>query len=101
MRGFDTHIGYYTPCTSDYWYHGAPGGSLSKSACNGVDFSDSAGDTIQGAAMSGPDSLNGTYDQKVFTDRAVQLIREHNQSVPMYLYLAYRTFRAGPVCRES
>eukprot|EP01046_Picozoa_sp_COSAG06_P032212 COSAG06_NODE_3202_length_5693_cov_3.420272_1_plen_69_part_00 len=24
-RGFDTFLGYYTACTSDYWYHGAPG----------------------------------------------------------------------------
>ena len=28
-----------------------------------VDFHDSKGTDIQGAAMSGPDSLNNTYDQ--------------------------------------
>ena len=52
--------GYYTPCTSDYWYHGAPGGGLAKSKCGGVDFHDSVLEEIKPAAMSGPASLNGT-----------------------------------------
>lgn len=39
--------------------------------------------------MSGPRSLNGTYDAHVFTSRAVELIEQHDASEPLYLYLAY------------
>ena len=106
--------GYYTPCTSDYWYHGAPGGGLAKSKCGGVDFHDSVLEEIKPAAMSGPGSLNGTCasrgrsatasfisslttgallsadDQVVFSQRAVELIHAHDQSRgPFYCYLAY------------
>ena len=47
-RGYETFLGYYTACTSDYWYHGAPGGNLTSSSCGGVDFHDSVGDSIKG-----------------------------------------------------
>jgi hypothetical protein len=88
-RGFDTFLGYYTACTSDYWYHGAPGGGLAESKCGGVDFHDSAGEQIKGAAMKGPASLNGTYDQVAFSQRAVEIIHAHDKSSPLYIYLAY------------
>ena len=39
-RGYDTFLGYWTACTSDYWYHGAPGGNITFSKCGGVDFHD-------------------------------------------------------------
>ena len=96
-RGYQTFLGYYTACTSDYWYHGAPGGNLTYSKCGGVDFHDSHGATIRGANMSGPASLNNTYDQVVFTERAVALIEAHAARAtpkgrggkPFFLYLAY------------
>jgi len=89
-RGYDTFLGYYTACTSDYWYHGAPGGNLTYSKCGGVDFHDSVGDSIKGATMNGPDSLNNTYDQEVFTTRATNLIKSHpKDTTPFFLYLAY------------
>ena len=34
-------------------------------------------------------ALNGTYDQQVFTRRAVDLIAAHEPATPLYLYLAY------------
>ena len=96
FRGFDSFLGYYTACTSDYWYHGAPGGNLTFDKCRGVDFHDSLPNEIRGAKMSGPDSLNNTYDQEVFTRRAVAIIDRHGQeeaaaavSPPLFLYLAY------------
>jgi arylsulfatase A-like enzyme len=90
FRGFDTFLGYYSPCTSDYWYHGAPGGNLTYDTCGGIDFHDSTAGRIHGAAMSGPASLNNTYDQEVFTRRAVEIIAAHDAaSAPLYLYLAY------------
>ena len=89
-RGYDTFLGYYTACTSDYWYHGAPGGNLTFSKCGGVDFHDSNGTNIQGAAMNGPKSLNNTYDQQVFTSRAVEIIEKHpRDGTPLFIYLAY------------
>ena len=39
--------------------------------------------------MSGPASVNGTYDQEVFTQRAVDIIQQHNHSENLYLYVAY------------
>lgn len=77
-------------CTSDYWYHGAPGGNITFSKCGGIDFHDSIGDTISGAKMHGAGSLNGTYDQEVFTSRAVSLVEAYRPNdPPLFVYLAY------------
>jgi hypothetical protein len=89
-RGYDTFLGYYTACTADYWMHGAPGAGPALGPCNDVDFHDSKATNIAGAAMSGRDSLNNTYDQVVFTQRAVQYIHAQAKlSAPLFLYLAY------------
>ena len=78
----------------DYWYHGARGKSH-PDKCGGVDFHDSLPNEIRGASMKGPDSLNNTYDQEVFTRRAVAIIDGHAQQAaaapapPLFLYLAY------------
>jgi hypothetical protein len=91
-RGFETFLGYYTPCTADYWLHGAPGAGAAYGPCDDVDFHDSVGTDIRGATMSGKDSLNGTYDQVAFTQRAVRHINDHaaNYSdMSLYIYLAY------------
>lgn len=95
-RGYETFLGYYTACTSDYWYHGAPGGNLTASKCGGIDFHDSTEVNVQGAVMAGPGSLNNSYDQVVFTSRAVSLIRAHGANgdaartiQPFFLFLAY------------
>ena len=47
---------------------------MTFSKCGGVDFHDSVTNQVRGAAMSGPQSYNGTYDQVLFTQRAVELI---------------------------
>jgi len=90
FRGFETFLGYYTACTSDYWYHGAPGGNITYSKCGGIDFHDSNGTVIKGAAMKGVGSYNGTYDQEIFTQRALSLIVRHQPDDPsLFVYLAY------------
>eukprot|EP00041_Stephanoeca_diplocostata_P016573 m.326588 g.326588 ORF g.326588 m.326588 type:complete len:648 (+) comp20409_c0_seq2:213-2156(+) len=95
-RGFDDFFGYYTACTSDYWMHGAPGGSDALGHCNDIDFHDSVGANISGAVMHGPNSVNNTYDQVLFTERAVHHINAFaaNQNTDgaasgLYIYLAY------------
>ena len=98
-RGFDTFLGYYTACTSDYWMHGAPGGNASFGKCGDVDFHDSAGTSVHGAAMTGPHSLNGTYDQVAFTQRAVDIIHANAAATPLYIYLAYHNVHDS--CQED
>ena len=39
--------------------------------------------------MSGSKSTNGTYDRDVFTERAIQIIKDHNTSEPLFLYVAF------------
>jgi hypothetical protein len=34
-------------------------------------------------------SLNGTYDQVVFSQRAAEIIHSHDKTDPLYVYLAY------------
>jgi hypothetical protein len=71
--------------------HGAPGAGAAFGPCNDVDFHDSVGADIAGAAMSGPNSLNSTYDQVVFTRRAMEQIEDHaanHSDSSLYIYLA-------------
>jgi hypothetical protein len=35
-------------------------------------------------------ALNGTYDAHVFTNEAIRLLEEHDQTRPWYMYLAYQ-----------
>ena len=90
FRGFESFLGYYTACTSDYWYHGAPGGNATASKCGGVDFHDSTTGAIAGAPMSGARSVNGTYDRDLFTARATDVIAAHDAAEPLYLYVSAR-----------
>lgn len=87
-RGYETFLGYYTACTSDYWMHGAPGNVSSHGPCNDIDFHNSTGTHIAGADMTGPNSVNGTYDQVVFTQRAVKHIHDvAGTGDPLFLYV--------------
>jgi arylsulfatase A-like enzyme len=93
-RGFETFLGYWTACTADYWYHGAPGAGYTADSCGGVDFSNATVPTstysgIKGATMSGVGSVNDTYDRIVFQNRAIEVIEAHDPSEPLYLHVAW------------
>ena len=104
-RGYETFLGYYTACTADYWMHGAPGRGPAKGPCGDVDFHDSVGPKIAGAAMSGEGSYNNTYDQVIFTQRAVSRIKTHaaehaeDTDVPLFMFVAYHNVHDA--CQED
>jgi arylsulfatase A-like enzyme len=96
-RGFDDFYGYYLACNSDYWYHTVANGAARCTPGNAYnasvqDWSDNAG-----AALGPGDRLarNGTYNAELLTARAEALIRAHNASQPLYLYLAYQNVHEG------
>jgi hypothetical protein len=39
--------------------------------------------------------FNNTYNQDLFTERAVEIIENHDVSQPLYIYLAYMNVHAG------
>lgn len=88
-RGFDTQFGYLYACNADYWYHGASGGyecpEYGPYNQSVVDWVDSNG------AFSPADraALNGTYNRKLLSDRAVDIIAAHPPSEPLYMYIAF------------
>lgn len=43
--------------------------------------------------------FNNTYNQDLFTERALEIIENHDVSQPLYIYLAYMNVHAG--CSET
>lgn len=83
LSGFDTFLGYYEACLSDYWYHWSP----QQCDDNGpyIDFSNSTLNHPQAASPI----LNGTYNAHVFTAETIRLIHNNFASTqgarPMYV----------------
>jgi hypothetical protein len=81
-------------------YHGASGGYPLKAfggACEDpndptgpADLSNNTADAIRPAR-----GLNGTYNRELFSDEAVRLIHAHDQSSPMWMYLAFMNIHDG------
>jgi arylsulfatase B len=95
-RGFDTFTGYYAAALKDYWYHGNPTACKTSNCsepgagplCSSpTDLSNSSGPTVAPADAPG---VNGTYDEIVFTNEAVRLIRGADPTKGFYMYLAYQ-----------
>eukprot|EP00045_Choanoeca_perplexa_P015298 m.190352 g.190352 ORF g.190352 m.190352 type:complete len:575 (-) comp16939_c0_seq1:63-1787(-) len=86
-RGYDSFYGYYTACQHDYWTHGSGGGS---EACGCTDFSDNEGESLQGAK-----GVNGTYNRNLFSQRAVDIIYNHDMETPLFLYVAFMNVHDG------
>ena len=77
FRGFSTFFGYYAAALADYWWHGSP----SKARCNltipfCTDLSNSSGLLDPDGVMPASPSVNGTYDQELFSAEAVRLIEQ-------------------------
>ncbi|XP_076457473.1 arylsulfatase I-like [Babylonia areolata] len=85
-RGFDTFYGMYTG-KGDHFTH------ISK--WSGYDLQDNKG---QGATRSfqADWSANGKYSTHIFTDRAVDIVKAHNSSRPLFVFLSYQAVH-GPI----
>ncbi|XP_008211549.1 arylsulfatase B isoform X2 [Nasonia vitripennis] len=73
-RGFESHLGYWTG-HQDYYDHSAV-----EEPYWGMDMRRN---------MEPAWDLHGQYSTDVFTKEAVKLIKSHNASQPMFLYLAH------------
>ena len=78
-RGFDTWFGLYN-CQQDYFNH---------SFKDYTDFRENYYDENGNLVDDIRNDLTGQYNTYLFTDKSVELIQNHNQSNPLFLYLAY------------
>ncbi|XP_046566778.1 arylsulfatase B-like [Haliotis rubra] len=78
-RGFDSYLGYYSGA-EEYFTH-----INQRSSEVGLDFRYNK--TVHRDA-------NGTYSANVFADRAIEIIRSHDNSKPLYLYLPFQSVHA-------
>ncbi|KAG5890787.1 hypothetical protein JTB14_007181 [Gonioctena quinquepunctata] len=80
FRGFRSHIGYWTG-HQDYFDHtAAEKGEWGLDMRRGMDIAY---------------DLHGKYSTDVFTEESVKLIKEHNKSRPLFLYLAHAAVHSG------
>ncbi|KAL8592863.1 hypothetical protein ACOMHN_050691 [Nucella lapillus] len=82
-RGFDTFYGMYLG-KGGYYNH--------TSKWDGYDFHDDVSPDSYRVAWEG----NGTYSTELFTDRAVEIVENHDTSTPLFLFLSYQAVH-GPL----
>lgn len=79
-RGFDSSIGYFQGMEDHYLHN--------FTACNNaIDLWDSYDPS--------PFNLTGTFGDYLYVDRAVNTIRKHDQSKPLFYYLALQVREVG------
>ncbi|XP_021919140.1 arylsulfatase B-like isoform X2 [Zootermopsis nevadensis] len=83
-RGFDSFLGYLNGFTSYYDHINQE--SASGVVMEGLDFRRNS---------SAAWDLSGRYATDIFTEEAARIIREHNPSIPLFLYLAHLASHAG------
>lgn len=79
-RGFDSHVGYWTG-HQDYFDHTA--------------FEDSLWGLDMRRGMDVAYDLHGQYTTNVIAKESVRVIREHNVSKPLFLYMAHAAVHSG------
>ncbi|XP_064642730.1 arylsulfatase B-like [Lineus longissimus] len=79
-RGFDSFYGYYN-AAEDYYQHSIPLEPLPHTTV-GTDFRD---DKLP------VKNENGSYSTYLYTERVERIIRQHNTSQPLFLYLPYQS----------
>jgi arylsulfatase A-like enzyme len=90
-RGFDTFLGS-SGNTGDYWYHFAETGSCDsqqnpwKGPITDIVDAREARSVVPPANQTG---VNGTYDARLLTNRAEEIIATTPQDTPLYMYLAF------------
>ncbi|XP_060068036.1 arylsulfatase I-like isoform X1 [Ylistrum balloti] len=80
-RGFESYTGYYQGC-GDYYDHTYE----ADEAFFGYDFR--RNESLDYSAI-------GQYSTTVFTNRAVDIINQHNSEEPLFLYLPYQAVHSG------
>ncbi len=79
-RGFDSYLGYYSGMEGYYTHR-----RFEPPAEDGLDFRFN---------KSVNQDDKGKYSAYVFAERAVEIIKTHNKSTPLYLYLPFQSVHA-------
>ncbi|XP_065174838.1 arylsulfatase B-like isoform X2 [Sycon ciliatum] len=86
-RGFDTFFGYYTGA-EEYFTH-LRSDHVDNKSWTALDFHLDTPDNYTNVF-----NMNGTYSAYAFTDRAINIIDNHDKTKPLYIYLPFQSVHA-------
>ena len=82
-RGFDYHFGYWTGAVNYF-------DRTSLESCWGIDFRENEN-------VANLSQYQGQYSTEIYTKKAVDLILNHKQDKPLFLYLAHQAVHKGNI----